>query len=292
MTGFKRFINEFGKYYNLVKFPHTLFALPFALTAFTIAIKITGSHFTWLFLLQILGAMVFARNTAMGFNRYIDRFIDAKNPRTMGREIPSGKLRAGNVLFFSIINAILFAAVAYSINTLCFLLSFPALTVLIGYSYTKRITWLCHYVLGLSLAIAPAGAYIAVTGRADMAVILLFCAVFLWSSGFDIIYSLSDEKFDTEQRLNSMPQRFGVKKALYISVAGHLIVVPILIAFGISYGGGFLYYIGLVLFFTMLLYQHLIVKPGDLSRVNAAFFGANGIASVVFAIFTISDILL
>lgn len=278
-------------FYNLVKFPHTLFALPFALIGFVLGLTSDGTEFNFIFLLQILAAMVFARNSAMGFNRYIDRKIDAENPRTNRREIPAGVVSSGKVLSFVIINSMLFAAVAFSINILCFYLAVPALFVLLGYSYTKRFTWLCHYFLGLALAIAPVGAFISVTGRVDLSVIYLFLAVLFWVSGFDIIYSLPDEEFDNKAGLNSVPQKFGKKRALVISAIGHVLVFPFLVLFGLSINAGILYIIGATIFSLLLIYQHLIVKPDDLSRVNAAFFTSNGVASVLFATFTIADML-
>ncbi len=277
---------------SLVKFPHTLFALPFALIGFVLGLTSNDAVFSWLFLLQILGAMVFARNSAMGFNRYIDRKIDATNPRTVSREIPAGIISSGSALAFVVINSLLFVAVAYSINILCFYLSFPALIVLLGYSYTKRFTWLCHYFLGLALAIAPVGAFISVTGRIELPVVFLFFAVLLWVSGFDIIYSLSDEEFDSKAGLNSVPQRFGKRVALLISSVGHALVVPFIVLFGLYSSAGILYFIGVAVFTLLLIYQHLIVKPDDLSRVNAAFFTSNGVASVLFACFTIADLLI
>jgi 4-hydroxybenzoate polyprenyltransferase len=277
---------------SLVKFPHTLFALPFALIGFVLGLTSNDAVFSWLFLLQILGAMVFARNSAMGFNRYIDRKIDATNPRTVSREIPAGIISSGSALAFVVINSLLFVAVAYSINILCFYLSFPALIVLLGYSYTKRFTWLCHYFLGLALAIAPVGAFISVTGRIELPVVFLFFAVLLWVSGFDIIYSLSDEEFDSKAGLNSVPQRFGKRVALLISSVGHALVAPFIVLFGLYSSAGILYFIGVAVFTLLLIYQHLIVKPDDLSRVNAAFFTSNGVASVLFACFTIVDLLI
>lgn len=278
-------------FYNLLKFPHTLFALPFALIGFVLGLTSDGTEFTFILLLQILAAMVFARNSAMGFNRYIDRKIDAENPRTNRREIPAGVVSSDKVLTFVIINSILFVVVAFSINILCFYLAVPALFILLGYSYTKRFTWLCHYFLGLALAIAPVGAYISVTSRVDLSVIYLFLAVLFWVSGFDIIYSLPDEEFDNKAGLNSVPQKFGKKRALIISAIGHVLVFPFLVLFGLSINAGILYIIGAAIFSLLLIYQHLIVKPDDLSRVNAAFFTSNGVASVLFATFTIADML-
>ena len=182
------------QYGSLVKFAHTVFALPFALVAFLLALREPGARFTWVLLLQLLGCMVFARSAAMGFNRWADREIDAKNPRTAGRDIPSGRISPRQALIFTLVNAVLFIAVAWTINPLCGGLSFLALVFLLGYSYLKRFTWLCHFGVGAALCIAPAGAYIAVTGHLSVAAALLSLVVFFWSSGFDILYALADEE--------------------------------------------------------------------------------------------------
>ncbi|MEO1437101.1 MAG: UbiA-like polyprenyltransferase, partial [Bacteroidota bacterium] len=187
------------KYLSLIKFSHTIFALPFALIGFFIAYAETGSGFSWMIFLLVLGCMVFARSAAMAFNRYLDRDIDAQNPRTAGREIPSGQLKASNVLLFVLINSLLFVVCTFFINPLCFYLSPIALLVILGYSYTKRFTWLCHFVLGLGLALAPIGAYLAVTGEFDWLPLLYSVVVLSWVSGFDIIYALQDEGFDKSQ---------------------------------------------------------------------------------------------
>lgn len=278
-------------YLKLVKFSHTIFALPFAMIAFVMAVKMPEAHFPLLLLVKIIVCMVFARNAAMGFNRYADRFFDRLNPRTKVREIPSGVISSKNVLIFTLTNVVLFSLAALSINLLCFILSAPALAVILGYSYTKRFTWMCHYFLGLALSIAPAGAYIAVTGRLDVSIIVLCAIVLFWSSGFDIIYSLSDELFDKENNLHSVPARFGQKGALVISSVGHIIVAALLLIYGKVLGMGYIYMVGAILFSLLLLYQHIIVRPGKLDKVNAAFFTANGLASLLFSVFTIADLL-
>ncbi len=278
-------------YLKLVKFSHTIFALPFAMIAFVMAVKMPEAHFSLLLLVKIIVCMVFARNAAMGFNRYADRFFDRLNPRTKVREIPSGVISSKNVLIFTLTNVVLFSLAALSINLLCFILSAPALAVILGYSYTKRFTWMCHYFLGFALSIAPAGAYIAVTGRLDVSIIVLCAIVLFWSSGFDIIYSLSDELFDKENNLHSVPARFGQKGALVISSVGHIIVASLLLIYGKVLGMGYIYMVGAILFSLLLLYQHIIVRPGKLDKVNAAFFTANGLASLLFSVFTIADLL-
>jgi len=240
-----------------------------------------------LLLAQVLGCMVTARNSAMSFNRYADRFIDAQNPRTLGRELPSGRLSPKGVLLFFVVNALLFLACALSINPRCFYLAFPALAVLCGYSYTKRFGWLCHFVLGLALSIAPAGAYIAVTGALTPSVLWLSTMVLLWVSGFDILYALPDEEHDRQHRLYSIPQRFGRKRALLVSTGLHIVVVPLLVIFGLSVHLDWIYWVAAAIFTTLLGYQHVIVKFDDISKVNHAFFTINGVASVLFAILTI-----
>lgn len=281
------------QYGSLVKFAHTVFALPFALVAFLLALREPGARFTWVLLLQLLGCMVFARSAAMGFNRWADREIDAKNPRTAGRDIPSGRISPRQALIFTLVNAVLFIAVAWTINPLCGGLSFLALVFLLGYSYLKRFTWLCHFGVGAALCIAPAGAYIAVTGHLSVAAALLSLVVFFWSSGFDILYALADEEIDREQELHSIPQRFGRKQAMDIAKYVHLtelLLVPSFLAqAGITDFWGIL---AGIFFLAMLVYQHTIISPKDLSRLNAAFFTANGIASLVFCVLVYLSVLL
>ena len=209
------------KYFALVKFAHTIFAMPFALMAFAFALWSTDAEFSWWLLLQVVLCMVFARNVAMGFNRWADRDIDAENPRTAEREIPSGAISPRNALTFVVVNAILFVVTASTINLLTAILSPVALAVIMVYSYCKRFTWASHLVLGLSLAIAPAGAYIAVTGTLAFAPCLLSLLVLTWCGGFDIIYALQDAEFDRKRGLHSIPSTFSVATSLYISIALH-----------------------------------------------------------------------
>ena len=277
------------RYASLVVFAHTLFALPFALIGFSLAyVQVLPSH-PWLLLLQVLACMLTARNCAMSFNRYADRYIDAKNVRTQMRELPSGKLSVRQVLWFWACNALLLLLVCLSINALCFYLAFPALAVLCGYSYVKRFSWGCHFVLGLALSIAPAGAYIAVCGSLSWSVVCLSALVLLWTAGFDILYALPDEAHDKEQGLHSIPQRFGRVGALWISGGLHLLVLPLLWAFGqtVTFSTPLLYGLAALLFTGLLIYQHSLVGPRNLSRLNRAFFTANGLASVLFAVLTV-----
>ena len=278
------------KYLSLIKFSHTIFAMPFALIGFFLATK--SNEFEWILLLYVVLCMIFARSAAMAFNRYIDRNIDSANSRTAQiREIPNGSIKANSALIFVIINSLLFISTTYLINSLCLALSPVALLVIIGYSYTKRFTALCHLVLGLGLALAPIGAYLAVSGNFDVVPLLFSAAVLFWVSGFDIIYSLQDQEFDKEQKLHSIPVLIGTKNALNLSKILHFLTFSALSIAG-SFGDFSLYYwIGFGIFTTLLIYQHILVKHNDLSRVNLAFFTANGIASLIFGSFVIFEIL-
>ena len=278
------------KYLSLVTFSHTIFAMPFAFIGFFLAVSTTENQFSWLKLLLMIVCMVFARNAAMAFNRYLDRDIDALNPRTKVRDIPSGRISAKNALIFTLTNCSLFITTTWFINSLCFYLSPIALLVVLGYSATKRFTALCHLVLGLGLSLAPIGAYLVITGEFALLPVLFSLAVLCWVSGFDIIYALQDEDFDRSQKLHSIPSYLGTKNALMVSNILHVfsalfVVIPAFIT-PLSW----LYYVGLVIFVSMLIYQHRLVKPHDLSRVNFAFMTTNGIASVAFAVCFLLDV--
>ena len=305
-------MSKVKSYLSLIKFSHTVFAMPFALIGFSLGVikwnlELPGLNLndtigwaprsfniSWdqilLKLLLVVLCMVFARSAAMAFNRYLDRAFDAKNPRTAIREIPTGNLKANNVLFFTIISCLLFIACTFFINRICLFLSPVALLVVLGYSYTKRFTPLCHLILGLGLSLAPIGAYLAVTGRFDLLPILFSFTVLFWVSGFDIIYALQDEEFDKTNKLYSIPAWLGKAKALRVSELLHVFSAACVLFAGWLGNFGRLYWIGAVIFIGMLIYQHSIVKPNDLKRVNIAFMTANGIASVVFAIFVIADL--
>lgn len=275
------------KYLNLVKFSHTIFALPFALIGFFVGVNRGDGHFSIYILMAVIACMVFARNAAMGFNRYADRDIDIKNDRTANREIPSGVISPTKALMFIIINSLLFIATAYLINFTAFMLSPVALIVILGYSLTKRFTWMCHIILGLSLAIAPSAAYIAVTGALSTEMMIFSGLVLGWVSGFDIIYALQDEEFDSNENLYSVPAFFGRSKALLISASLHLITIILVFYLYFTTFNTTTYLIGALLFCGLLIYQHYIVRPNDISRVNLAFATLNGIGSVVYSIFTI-----
>jgi 4-hydroxybenzoate polyprenyltransferase len=246
----------------------------------------------WHLLVLVLLCMIFARSAAMAFNRYLDRRFDAQNPRTAVREIPAGIISARSALLFTILMCAGFIAATALINPICFALSPVALAVVLGYSYTKRFTAFCHLVLGLGLSLAPIGAYLAVTGVFAVLPILFSVAVICWVSGFDIIYALLDEEFDRQQGLFSIPSRLGKSRALNVSRMLHALSAGCIIAAGVTGGFGAIYAVGSLVFSGMLIYQQSIVKPNDLSRVNLAFMTANGIASVVFSIFVIADILI
>jgi 4-hydroxybenzoate polyprenyltransferase len=280
-------------YLSLVKFSHTIFALPFAMIVFCLGFMQSTNLSTFQLstkFVLVLVCMVTARSAAMAFNRYLDRSFDAKNPRTAIREIPKGIISPNSALRFVILSSVIFILATFFINTICFYLSPVALFVILFYSYTKRFTPLCHLVLGLGLSLAPIGAYLAVTGQFNLLPLLFSFAVIFWVSGFDIIYALQDVDFDHSQKLYSIPTAFGKAKALRVSELLHSLSAACVIIAG-NYGGfHWLYWIGIAVFVGMLIYQHSIVKPNDLSKVNIAFMTANGIASAVFAVFVIADL--
>ncbi|MEY3679103.1 MAG: hypothetical protein RI924_1244 [Bacteroidota bacterium] len=280
------------KYASLVLLAHSIFAMPFAFIGFFLALNTTNYPFDWIKLVLMVLCMVFARNAAMAFNRYLDREFDAKNPRTQIRDIPAGRVSAAEALVFTLINSALFILTTYFINSLCFYLSPLALAVVLGYSYTKRFTSLCHLVLGLGLALAPIGAYLVVTGEFALTPIFFSLAVLCWVSGFDIMYALQDEEFDKQEKLHSIPAWLGAKKSLQVSSFLHLLSV-VFITLPLAFTTLSWFYISGVLFFAALLvYQHSLVKPNDLSRINRAFQTTNGYASVLFAVFYFLDVYL
>jgi 4-hydroxybenzoate polyprenyltransferase len=304
-------MSKVKSYLSLIKFSHTIFAMPFAMIGFFLAYTgitdlsegnqqfkfdiekqygVSLNYGLMIRFILIIFCMVFARSAAMSFNRYLDRSFDAKNPRTAIREIPAGIIKANSVLLFTIVNCLLFITCTFFINTLCFFLSPVALLVVLGYSYTKRFTPLCHLILGLGLSLAPIGAYLAVTGQFALLPVLFSLAVIFWVSGFDIIYALQDEEFDKSQKLYSVPASLGKAKALRVSELLHLFSAAAVVIAGVYGHFRWLYWIGVAVFIGMLIYQHSVVKPNDLKKVNLAFMTANGIASVVFAIFVIADL--
>lgn len=284
-------------YFKLVTFSHTIFAMPFAFLGYFLAVSQPDISFKWQTLVLVVLCMVFARNAAMAFNRYLDRDIDGKNPRTAVREIPAGKITEKSALGFVILNCAAFVISTFFINKLCFYLSPIALLIILGYSATKRFTFLCHFVLGLGLSLAPLGAYLAAGGGFDAVPVLYSVAVLLWVSGFDIIYALQDESFDKSLNLNSVPVKLGRENSLKLSSVLHLICG--LVILGASYLLGEVYldfgwmrWLAAVFFIGMLIYQHTLVSPTDLTKIDRAFFTTNGVASVIFSLLMIVDLYL
>lgn len=251
----------------------------------------TSQHLSLKLLLFVILCVLFARNSAMGFNRYADREIDKKNPRTALRELPRNIIKPRSALWFVIINASLFILTTFFINKLCFSLSPLALFVILGYSLTKRYTYLSHLILGLGLSLAPVGAYLAVAGYFNILPVIYSLVVIFWVAAFDIIYSLQDEEFDKTEKLKSIPVILGKENALIVSAFFHLISVTFVVIAGWIGAFHLLYWIGTGIFAAIMVYEHMIVKPADLSHVNLAFATLNGLASVIFALFVISDII-
>lgn len=287
---------QLSKYLSLIKFSHTVFAMPFALLGFTIGLYSLSSspeaHQINLLLFLVVVCMVTARSAAMAFNRYIDRYFDALNPRTAIREIPAGVIKPQNALFFVVFNCVGFLVASYLINPLCFALAPVALLVIIGYSYTKRFTPLCHVVLGIGLGLAPLGAYLAINPNWDIVPILLGLSVLFWVSGFDVIYALQDEEFDRANKLKSIPVLLGRLRALQLARILHLNSILIIWYLAFLLNASWLYYLAAAIYSLLLIRQHSLVSPNDLSRVNLAFFTFNGIASLVFCSLAILDIVL
>ncbi len=263
----------------MIKFEHTLFALPFA---FLGAVLAAGGIPEWHKLLWITLAMVGARSAAMTFNRIVDRDIDAKNPRTAARELPSGKLSVGFAWSFLAVSVVAFLISAYLLNWLTFLLSPVALASILGYSYAKRFTAFAHLILGWALAISPTAAWIAIRGTIDSEVpILLSLMVFMWTSGFDVLYACQDQQFDRQAGLFSIPARFGIKNSLSIARLFHVQAFLALLLLYWSSGLGWLAFAGVIIVGILLIYQHSLLKADDLSRMNQAFFTANAFVSVI-----------
>jgi 4-hydroxybenzoate polyprenyltransferase len=279
---------------DMIKFEHSVFALPFALTGALLAFRETGNFVarSWWTLLWIVLAMVGARSAAMAFNRLVDAEIDARNPRTRSRHIPAGLLSRSFCWGFTIASSALFFAASWALNTLCFRLAPIALAVVFSYSYTKRFTHYAHLVLGFALGIAPAAAWIAVRGSLDPRILWLTAAVMFWTAGFDVIYACQDYDFDCETELFSIPRVFGIAKALLIAKFLHVLMIVSLLTLVYQLQLGALSLIGIAAVSALLIYEHGLVKPDDLSRVNAAFFTMNGWVSVLFFVFWAADIFL
>ena len=286
------------KYLSLIKFSHTIFAMPFACVGFGLGVTDQWGSFQdvdlsgWIWKgLGVIACMVFARSAAMAFNRYLDRNIDAMNPRTSMREIPAGLISPKRALAFTLVNSILFVAAAGLINPLCFLLSPVALLVVLGYSYTKRFTALCHLILGIGLSLSVIGAYLAVTGSFSLLPLIFSFVVLTWVSGFDILYAMQDESFDRTQALHSIPAWLGGRRALLISSTLHFLTIAALFLAGIWGDLGLWYWTGVLIFTGLLIYQHALVSADDLSRIDLAFMTTNGIGSVVFALFFLAELI-
>jgi 4-hydroxybenzoate polyprenyltransferase len=274
---------------EMIKVEHSVFALPFALLGAMLAARgwPSGHQLLW-----IVVAMVGARSAAMSFNRLIDRRIDADNPRTAGRALPTGALSVRFVVAFALVSSAMLVLAAYQLNRLAFQLSPFALAALFVYSYTKRFTLLSHIVLGFSLGIAPAAAWIAVRGSLDPMILLLTGAVTLWTAGFDILYACQDIEFDRRTGLHSVPQRWGIRRALQVSSALHVVMVLLLVWLGWASGIGWIGWLGIAITAALLSYEHRLVKPTDLSRLDAAFFNTNGWIGILLLLFWGLDIVL
>lgn len=275
-------------YLHMIKFSHSIFALPFALTAALIAASGIPSlkQIFW-----IIVAMVGARSGAMGLNRVIDRQIDHANPRTANREIPRGVISAGETVIFVVISFSFLILAAFMLNPLCLMLSPLAVFVLFIYSYTKRFTWAAHFVLGLAISAAPLGAWVAVRGSFDPGILPLALAVIFWLSGFDVLYALQDLEFDRSHGLYSIPQRFGVSKSLYLARGFHLVSFLLLGSTGLIFRLGLYFWAGMVIVAGLFFYEHSLVRKGDLSKLNMAFFNMNGYISMTVFLFTLTDYL-
>lgn len=286
------FVQKIKWYLHLIRFSHTIFAMPFALLGTAIAYSHTPEKFSFEKLIYIILCMFFARTAAMAFNRYLDKDIDKLNPRTKNREIPSNKVKPIEALILTILSSILFSVFSYLLNPLCFYLSPIALMVILGYSYTKRFTWLCHLILGLGLALAPIGSYIAITSTIHPIIIIIGVSVLFWVSGFDIIYALQDEEFDKAHQLYSIPAFLGKKKSIYLARLLHFLSGSLLFWIYIQYSLGIIYLIGWLVFSVLLIYEHYLVTPKDISKVPFAFGNLNGWAGLIFGTFGIIDVLI
>ena len=289
----KKLLKKLSIVLEMIKFEHSLFALPFALTGALLAVRgstLESAELWWKFAWIIL-AMVAARSAAMAFNRVADAEIDARNPRTKMRAIPAGTVSKTFTWGFIAVSSLLLVVAAAMLNPLSLMLSPVALAIICGYSYTKRFTALSHLVLGFALGIAPAAAWIAIRGTLDWPILLLTAAVTCWTAGFDIIYACQDHQFDSASSLHSIPQALGISRALLLSRLLHVTMVALLLWLAQRFGVGILSLTGVAAVASLLIYEHSLVKPDDLSRVNAAFFAVNGVVSVLFFLFWAADIL-
>lgn len=276
---------------EMIKIEHTVFALPFAFMGAILGSFVVSNQLpTWAQIGWILLAMFGARSATFGFNRMIDRFIDAKNPRTAGRAIPAGLLKSSEVLIFTLICLALLLWASYQLSPLAFKLFPVALFMLVFYSYTKRFTWLCHVVLGLTIGLAPLGGWVAVTGQVDWAAFVFYLTIACWTAGFDIIYACQDIEFDQREGVYSIPARFGVARSLHIARAFHIVTAIGFVVLFFAANLSWWYLAGMILSYIILFYEHYIVTPKDLSRLQTAFFTMNGALSIVVFVFTFLDL--
>lgn len=281
-------LNKIKIILEMIKFEHTIFALPFAFTGALLAARGLPALST---ILWITVAMVGARSAAMGFNRWADRGFDADNPRTSMRALPRGLVTPAQVILFTAVSSVLLLYAAYRLNTLSFMLSPLALAIVFFYSYTKRFTFLSHAFLGLAIALAPIGSWIAVTGKIGAPALVLGAAVLFWLLGFDVLYALQDMDFDRKAGLHSIPQHFGIGWSLWISRAAHAITMAALFWLYTLLSLGWFYLAGVIIALCLIIYEHTLVKKDDLSKLNMAFFNMNGTISVTIFVFTLLDVL-
>jgi 4-hydroxybenzoate polyprenyltransferase len=276
---------------EMIKFEHTLFALPFAYMGAILGSMVLNNTLpSWSQIGWITLAMVGARSAAMGLNRVIDKVIDAKNPRTAGRAIPAGLLSSKEVLLFILIALVVLFIATYQLNTLCMELLPIAVFFLVFYSYTKRFTWACHLILGLTIALAPLGGWVAVTGKIDGVSIVFYLTVAFWTAGFDVIYACQDIEFDRKEGLFSIPSRFGIAKALILAKLFHVLTAVGFMGLYFLTDLSWVYFAGIILAYLVLIYEHRLVTPKDLSKLNTAFFTMNGVLSVLVFISTWIDL--
>ena len=286
-------IRKLRVFLEMIKFEHTIFALPFAfMGALVGSVTVNGELPSWGQIGWVLVALIGARSAAMALNRMIDAAIDAKNPRTASRAIPAGLLKVGEVIVFTIVSFGLLIGAAAMLEPLSFVLLPIAVFMLVFYSFTKRFTWLCHVVLGLTIALAPLGGWVAVTNTLDLTALIFYIAVASWTAGFDIVYACQDYEFDKKEGLHSIPVRFGIARSLMIARAFHIVTAAGFVALFFLTHLSWWYFVGVIAALALMIYEHLIVKPNDLTRLNTAFFTMNGTLSVVVFAFTLIDLVL
>jgi 4-hydroxybenzoate polyprenyltransferase len=287
----------FRRWGELVTFSHTIFMMPFAAAAVVLALAVPHESLTPLRILAIVGCMVTARSSAMAFNRWADRDVDAKNPRTKGRPVASGRIGAGEALALTILAGAAFCAIAATLGRWPALLAPPVLAVLLGYSYAKRFTWAAHAWLGLALALAPGGAWVGMGAAPGLGIVLLMVAVLAWLFGFDVLYALQDEHFDRKEGLHSVPARFGTERAMLMAAAAHVATVACLVGTGVALHRGPVFFGGVAIVAVVLVIEHRLVRPKDpssgeavdFSKIGKAFFDCNAYVSLGFFVTTAID---